>query len=408
MGNSERWVRNCLARIKERDDVVHAWIHLDEEYAIAQARERDDEEPRSPLHGVPVGIKDVIDTADLPTERGTPIHAGRRPSADAACVRTLKDAGAVILGKTVSTELATWRPGPTTNPHDPRRTPGGSSSGSAAAVADRMVPLALGTQTVGSTIRPAAFCGAWALKPTYGRIPMDGVQPLSARIDTVGLFAGDAAGLGMLHAALSGARHRPLREPESALRIGFLRTPWWQRADDAGRAAVQEAAARCARAGAEVTDVPAPREFDELLDAHWTIMEVETAQALAPEYEIGANRLGVTLREVIESGRQVDVAEYRRAVDFTERAKEQIDEILTRWDAVLAPAVLGEAPAGIESTGDALFCRAWSLLGVPAVAVPGLHGPHGMPIGVQLIGQRDQDRELLDIAAWVGRKLAAR
>jgi Asp-tRNA(Asn)/Glu-tRNA(Gln) amidotransferase A subunit family amidase len=406
MGNSEEQVRDCLERIRDREGVVHAWAHLNADHAIDQARDRDDEEPHSPLHGMPVGIKDIIDTADLPTERGTPIHAGRRPSVDAACVQSLRRAGAVILGKTVSTELATWRPGPTTNPHDPSRTPGGSSSGSAAAVGDGMVPFALGSQTVGSTIRPAAFCGAWGMKPTYGRFPLAGVQPLSERLDTLGLFARDAAGLGTLAGVLSGTPPQPIREPESAFRIGLLRTPWWDRADEVGRTAVQDAATRCARGGAAIEELSLPLAFDELLDAHWTIMEVETARALAPEYEIGADRLGATLREVIEGGRRVDPADYDEALQLAKEGMRLIDETMTRWDAILTPAVPGEAPLGLDWTGDALFCRLWSLLGVPSVAVPGLYGPHGMPVGIQLIGARGRDTELVDVAAWVGRKLA--
>lgn len=403
---SEQLVRDCLERIRAREETVHAWVHLDEEAALAQARARDREERRSPLHGVPVGVKDVIDTADLPTERGTPIHAGRRPTEDAACVRALREAGTVILGKTVSTELATWHPGPTTNPYDPRRTPGGSSSGSAAAVGDGMVPLALGTQTVGSTIRPAAFCGAWALKPTWGWLPLDGVQPLSARLDTLGLFATDADGVAALAAVLSGTPVRPLAEPGMPPRIALLRTPWWERAEETTRAAVEEAAARCSQAGAHVEDLTLPMPLDDLLDAHWTIMEVETAQALRPEYEAAADLLTPKLRGVIESGRAVPPADYDRAIRLGEQGKAEIDDVLTGWDAVLTPAAPGEAPVGLAYTGDPLFCRLWSLLGVPAVAVPGLRGPHGVPIGIQLVGRRHRDRALLGVARWVGKRIA--
>lgn len=407
---SEELVRNCLARIRERDPAVHAWAHLDEEKALAQARARDGEEPRSPLHGVPAGIKDVIDTADLPTERGTVVYAGRRPDADAACVAALVRAGAVILGKTVSTELAAWSPGPTTNPHDPARTPGGSSSGSAAAVADGMVPLALGTQTAGSTIRPGAFCGTWALKPSYGWLAMDGVQPLSPSLDTLGLFASDAAALGALASVLSGKplRTEPPVPPQLSvpLRIGLLRTPWWERADAAGQHAVQDAASRCAEGGAAVEEIALPLAMQELQDAHWTIMQVETARVLRDEYDTSADRLSATLREVIDSGRGIAADDYQRAVELGRQGMRQIDEALGGWDALLTPAATGEAPLGLQSTGDAVFCRPWTLLGVPAVAVPGLRGPHGLPIGVQLIGKRHHDGDLLAVAAWVGRHLA--
>lgn len=405
---SEQLVRDCLERIRSHEPTVRAWAHLDEEAALAQARDRDREEPRSPLHGVPVGVKDVIDTADLPTERGTPIHAGRRPTVDAACVRALREAGTVILGKTVSTELATWHPGPTTNPYDPRRTPGGSSSGSAAAVGDGMVPIALGTQTVGSTIRPAAYCGAWALKPTHGRLPLDGVQPLSARLDTLGLFASDADGVAALAAVLGGAPVRPLTGPVEPPRIALVRTPWWNRAEQATRSAVEGAAAHCSRAGADVEDLTLSMPLDDLLDAHWTIMEVETAQALRPEYEAAADRLSPKLRGVIESGRAVASADYDRAVRLGEQGKAAIDDVLAGWDAILTPAAPGEAPVGLANTGDPLFCRLWSLLGVPAVTVPGLFGSHGAPVGIQLIGNRHHDRELLGVARWVGTQLVNR
>lgn len=403
---SEDLVRACLERIRAREDTVHAWAHRDDERALAQARARDRERPRSPLHGVPVGIKDVIDTADFPTEQGTPIHRGRQPTIDATCVAALRDAGAVVLGKTVSTELATWRPGPTTNPHDPTRTPGGSSSGSAAAVADGMVPLALGTQTVGSTIRPAAFCGAWALKPTHGALSLDGVQPLSGRLDTLGLFATDAEGTAALAAILGGMRPRPLPQAV-APSIGLLRTPWWDRADPDGRDAVERAAELSAQAGARVEDLTLPLAFEQLLDAHWTIMEFEMAQALLPEYEANAGALGATLRGVIESGLTLDPGKYEDAVRVSEDGKERIDEALTGWDAVLTTAVLGEAPPGLDSTGDSLFCRLWSLLGVPAMAIPGLRGRNAMPVGVQLVGRRHRDAELATVAAWVGERLVS-
>ncbi|MGH3095219.1 MAG: amidase [Streptosporangiales bacterium] len=403
---SEELVRSCLERIKAREHTVHAWVHLDEEAALAQARARDRERPRTALHGVPVGIKDVIDTADLPTEQGTPIHAGRRPTIDATCVTALRNAGAVILGKTVSTELATWHPGPTTNPHDPTRTPGGSSSGSAAAVADGMVPLALGTQTVGSTIRPAAFCGTWALKPTHGRLSLDGVQPLSGRLDTLGLFATDAEGTAALASVLRGRRIEPLEETAASPRIGLLRTPWWDRADPDGQQAVERAAALCDRAGARVEEATLPLRFEELFEAHWTIMQFEMAQALMPEYETDAAALSTTLRGVIESGLKLDPATYEDAVRVSEEGKARVDEALAAWDAVLTPATLGEAPPGLDSTGDSLFCRLWSLLGVPAMAVPGLRGSNGLPIGVQLVGRRHHDDELVAVGAWVGERLA--
>lgn len=402
---SEEVVRACLQRIAERDDTVHAWVHLDAELALRQARARDAEPPRSPLHGVPVGVKDVIDTADLPTEQGTVLHAGRRPERDADCVAALRAAGAVILGKTVSTELATWHPGPTTNPHDPARTPGGSSSGSAAAVGDGMVPLALGTQTVGSTIRPAAFCGAWALKPTHGLLSMTGIQPLAQSLDVPGLFATGADDLAALLAVLAGQSYRAL--PKSgAPRLAVVRTPWWDRADDAGRQALDDAVARCLDGGAAVEDCTPAMPMDALLDAHWTVMEYETARSLRAEYERGADQLSDVLRGIIESGQALDPAVYEQALRLGEDGQAQLEELLADHDAIVTLTAPGEAPVGLGSTGDATFCRLWSLLGCPAVTVPGLTGANGMPIGIQLVGRRGADRDLLATAAWVGARLA--
>jgi amidase len=400
----------CLARIAERDPVVGAWAHLDPALVLEQAQERDATPPRSALHGVPVGVKDIIDTADLPTEYGSPVYAGHRPAADAACVRRLREAGAVVLGKTVTTEFATYQPAKTVNPLDPARTPGGSSSGSAAGVADGMVPLALGSQTAGSTIRPASFCGILGFKPTHGAIDLDGVLQLSARLDTLGLFARDPDGLALLASALlTPAAARPPRGAATdPPRLAFVRTAHWAEAEPSGRAAVEGAAERLASAGAEVADLALPEAFDGLPAAQETIMAVDACRSLAGERAEHADRLSEPLRELLARGAATDARDYVAAVELAETCRGELGAVLNGFDAILTPAARGEAPVGLDSTGDPLFCRAWTLLGTPAVSVPGMTGGDGMPVGVQLVALPGSDWALLGMAAWAFAALGGR
>jgi Asp-tRNA(Asn)/Glu-tRNA(Gln) amidotransferase A subunit family amidase len=403
--SSEELVAACLERIEEREPLVGAWAFLDGEAALAQARARDAEAPRSPLHGVPVGIKDIFDTADMPTEHGSPIHAGRRPDADATCVRRLREAGAVVLGKTVTTEFATYQPPRTVNPLDPERTPGGSSSGSAAAVADGMVPLALGSQTAGSTIRPASFCGIFGFKPTHGAVDLSGALRLSARLDTIGPMARDAQDVGLLLDALLGAAPAPARA-DGAPRFALVRTRHWEQADASGRGAVERAAARLEAAGAEVAETALPAPFDGLTAAQETIMAFDLARSLAAERAHHGEQLSEPLRALLAQGDATGEGEYRAAVALAERCRAQVGGVLAGADAILTPAAIGEAPPR-DTTGDPVFCRAWTLLGTPAVAVPGLTGESGMPVGIQLVGAPGADRALLAVAAWAAERLGA-
>jgi Asp-tRNA(Asn)/Glu-tRNA(Gln) amidotransferase A subunit family amidase len=395
-------VAACLARIAEREPVVSAWEHLEADAALAQARERDrvPAGARGPLHGVPVGVKDVIDTADMPTAYGTPIYAGHRPRADAACVARLRTAGAVILGKTRTTELATWTPAATTNPLDPRRTPGGSSSGSAAAVADAMVPVALGTQTAGSTIRPAAFCGVLGFKPTHGLLDTAGVKRLSERLDTLGVLARSVDDLALVTSVLAG---RPVAPPPPGgpPALALARTPWWEHADDDGRRALEDAGRRLAGAGARVADAELPRTFARLPDAHDALMAYDAARELAFERERHGELLSERLRAYLDRGARTQPAVVRAATTLADVCGEDLRAVLAGRDALLTPAVPGQAPLGLEATGDPLFCRAWTLLGTPAISVPGMRGGDGMPIGVQLVGLPGDDERLLATARWV-------
>jgi len=393
--SSAEVVDACLDRIAERDGEVHAWAHLDPERAMAEARRRDATPAQGALHGVPVGIKDLIDTADAPTAYGSPIHAGRRPERDAVCVARLRAAGAVVLGKTVTTEFALFHPGPTANPHDPSRTPGGSSSGSAAAVADHMVPVALGTQTAGSIVRPASFCGIYGYKPTFGAIPTDGVRAIGPSLDTLGPLARTVDDLAVT-AAVMGAPD-VVAPPGRTPSIAFARTWEWERADAATRDAIVGLVARLG-----LPDVELPPAFADLVDAQTTIMDAEAAAALAPEQQHHPEQLSDQLRAMLARGGAMDADAVHRAHAHTARCRKLLRSVFSDHDVLLVPSVVGEAPEGLDATGDPLFCRIWTLLGTPAVAIPGLCGPHGLPVGVQVVADVDHDAAALAAARSIG------
>ena len=400
---SEALVSECLERIAAREETVRAWAFLDRVQALAQARALDRGPRRGVLHGIPVGIKDVIDTADLPTGYNSPIYRGHRPKADAACVMELKRAGAVILGKTETTEFANNHPAPTRNPHNPAHTPGGSSSGSAAAVADFMVPLALGTQTGGSVIRPAAYCGVAAIKPSFGSINRAGLKFVSESLDTIGVFARTSEDLALCLEALSGRKPSTVgKNPK----IGLCRTPRWSAADPANQANLEAAASRLAKAGAQVRPYDMPPESAQLFDRHKVIMGFESARALAWEYATHPGEISASLKPRLEEGRQVTRAQYDEMRAIAERCRGALAQDLREFDFLLTPSAPGEAPASLASTGDAVFNRAWTLLGVPCVTLPYEHGPKGLPLAVQLVGAFDGDSALLGWARWVEKVLA--
>jgi Asp-tRNA(Asn)/Glu-tRNA(Gln) amidotransferase A subunit family amidase len=414
---SEALVEACLARIDEVEETVQAWAFLDPAYALEQARAADQArsrgQPLGALHGVPVGLKDVIDTADMPTEDGTVLHAGRRPRDDAAVVSRLRAAGAVILGKTVTTELAVYAPGKTRNPRDPQRTPGGSSSGSAAAVAAEMVPLAVGTQTNGSVIRPASFCGVVGYKPTYGMIPRTGILPQSRLLDHVGVFARSLPDAALIAQELmafdaSDPATRPLARPrlvdfvarELPLppRFAFVKTPMWDQASADTQAAFAELVDEL---GDRVSEVTLPEPFADGVGLLRVIMEADLALSYAPELESGAEQLSATLREMLERGRSYLAVDYNRAVARIPVYNAALDEIFREMHAIVTPATIGGAPRGLGSTGNPVFCTLWTLCGLPAVTVPIMHDADGMPIGVQLVGPRGDDARLLRCARWL-------
>ena len=403
---SEVLVAACLERIAARDGELAAWVHVAAEAALAQARALDGQPARGPLHGVPVGIKDIFDTADMPTEHGSPIYRGNRPRADAAAVALLRQAGCVIVGKTATAEFANVHPAATRNPHNPAHTPGGSSSGSAAAVADHMVPLALGTQTGGSVIRPAAYCGVIGLKPSFGSINRSGVKQVSDTLDTVGLFANTVEDAALALNLLSGRRIPDFSAKVAAPRIGFARTSHWKDADAATHAAFEAAAARLALAGADVKDVPLPAAAESLFVEHGPIMNFETARALAWEHSHHREAISTILLGRLDAGWAVSREQYDNARRTARDARRQFADLMRDFDLLLTPSAHGEAPKGLASTGDSLFNRVWTLLGVPCITLPWGSGPNGLPLGIQLVAAVEQDTALLAHAQWVASALA--
>ena len=405
---SEAVVAACLARIAEREETVKAWAFLDPDLALAQARACDAAtKPTGPLHGVPVGIKDIFDTADMPTEMGSPIYAGHRPAADAATVAILRAAGAVILGKTVTAEFAGTHPGATTNPHDPARTPGGSSQGSAAGVADCMVPVALGTQTGGSVLRPSSFCGILGFKPSFGTFNRAGIKFAAESLDTIGLHARNLEDVVLLRDVLTGRNPDGIAPLEKSPRIGVCRTPLWHLAEPETVAAVEDAAEAIRRAGAAVQEVELPPAFEALSDARRAINDYERARAMAHEWRTDRERLSPAMQQTVAHGFAVPDADYRAALALTEECRHRLDGLFEDRDALLAPAVNGEAPLGLDYAGDPAFQALWTMLHVPAITLPTHRGPNGMPVGIQLVALRGKDDLLLSVAEWVGARCDA-
>jgi Asp-tRNA(Asn)/Glu-tRNA(Gln) amidotransferase A subunit family amidase len=422
--SSVELVQACLARVNEVDDDVQAWAFLDPEYTLKQANAADElrlsGRSIGPLHGVPVGIKDIFDTADMPTEKGSVLHAGRMPARDATAVSLLRASGAVIMGKAVTTEFAYFFPGKTRNPHNFEHTPGGSSSGSAAAVASGMVPLALGSQTNGSTIRPASYCGVVGFKPTHGLISRHRVSALSRTLDHVGLFARTVEDIALLGEQLIGYDEadpdtRPMarvplveiaaEEPPLAPMFAFVKTPMWERADEDSKEGLSELIEELGTAAEEIELFPSVVEAWKI---HQTIMSAEMALNLEREYRTGRDRLSEKLRKQIELGQEVRAVDYQCALGKIHPIHNSFVELFEqRYDAILTLAAPGPAPKGLENTGDPSFCTLWTLCGMPTISLPLMQAKNGLPIGVQLVGPRGGDARLLRTARWLmGRVLA--
>lgn len=392
-------MESCLARVAEREPSVRAFAWLDPDHALAQARRAD---PSRPLGGLPIGVKDVIETADMPTQNNSPIWAGYRPRGDAACVAWARAAGAVVMGKTVTTEFATRHPGPTRNPANLAHTPGGSSSGSAAAVADGFVPLAFGTQTAGSIIRPAAYCGVVGYKPTYGMISRMGMKIMADSLDTMGCMARSVADVALFAGTLS---NRDLGDPDkapgSAPRIGLCRSPSWKAAAPETQALMERVGAALAKASAKVSDHALPERFAALEEAHPIIMNGESARSIGWELTTHRHLVSAALREKLEPMMDLPGETLEAALATAKGCIDGFPAAMEGLDVLVTPSAPGEAPEGIGWTGDPAFNYLWTTLRVPCVTVPAGTGPKGLPLGIQIVGRMGEDRAVLAWARWV-------
>ena len=398
---AEAVTRAYIEQIQACEPSVKAWQFFDSDMALQSARalDRHTHSSNAVLRGVPVGVKDLMDTADMPTAYGSPIYAGQRPAFDAACVAACRDAGMVIFGKTVTTEFATFQPGVTRNPRAPAdapRTPGGSSSGSAAAVASNMVPLALGTQTAGSIVRPAAYCGVVGFKPTHGTLPLAGIKPLSPSLDTVGAFARSVDDVAFFVGALTRVNLDPQRQ--FALRVGICHTPHWDLASDDARRVLEHSARQFEKMGAQVHDLVLPDSFDALTQAQIQIMAYEAAAAFSAERQRHSEKFSPAFAQLLALGQSLHGADFVAAQLLASAARQAMDAVFESVDVLIAPSAEGEAPAGLDATGNPIFNRFWTLLGNPCVHVPAGTGEHGMPVGVTVIGPRWADALTLSAA----------
>ena len=393
-------VELCAEAVATHESEIGAFAAL--ELDAARRRVEQQQLALLPLRGLPVGIKDIFDTADLPTAYGSAIYAGHRPKADAAMVMLIRRAGGLVLGKTVTTEFASLEPAGTRNPRNPAHTPGGSSSGSAAAVAAGMLPLALGSQTGGSVIRPAAFCGVAGFKPSYRLLPTVGMKCFSWSLDTVGLFGASVPDVAFAAATMSGRDLRvDGRPPQAAPVVALVRTPFWQDASAAMQKAVERAARAAERSGARVKDMELPPIFADAVRAHRIVQGYEAIRALAFEYDFHRDRMGPLLRAQLDDAATIDADTYDNARRITRRARRALIDLLPDGEVMLTPSAPGAAPKGLGSTGEPTFNRLWTLLGTPCVNVPGLSDADGLPLGVQVVARFGRDRFALSAAAWL-------
>jgi Asp-tRNA(Asn)/Glu-tRNA(Gln) amidotransferase A subunit family amidase len=407
---AEAVVQSCLDRIRAREPVVRAWVHLDPDAVLASARASDKSGNRGVLKGVPFGIKDIFDTADMPTGYGSPIYTGCRPNFDASASALPRAAGAILMGKTVTTEFANRHPGPTSNPHNPAYSPGGSSSGSAAAVADFMVPLAIGTQTGGSVIRPAAYCGVVGFKPSFGLIPPAGMHVNTESLDTVGTMARSVEDTALFRAALMAIPYEPPTMPERPPRLALCRTPHRDEAQPEGRAVLEAAAQRLKAAGAQIVDSELPPECAEISALQATHSHYEAPRNHAPELTRHGPLLSDDLlgNGRIASGRKLSLDDFRKAYRRAEIARAAAAQWAGEFDAILTLPAPGQAPRSLGHTGSAIFNGLWTVLYMPCLTLPADTGPDGLPVGIQLVARRHQDARLLDVGLWVESKLGAR
>ena len=399
--SSEELLRSCIERIEEKESSSQAWVETNFKAALERARYLDRSANQGLLHGLPFGAKDLFDTHDFPTRYGSPIYENNHPNSDAVNVSLMRQAGGILLGKTVTTEFATFKGGKTRNPHNPEYTPGGSSSGSAAAVADEMIPLATGSQTAASVIRPAAFCGVVGYKPTYGKISLGGAKSLSPSLDTLGSFSRTVEDAALCVAVMSGdtdlAKINALsKKPRIATCLTYD-----------GHLASAETVAAIAHAALlsedlfkiSVPEIKLPITFKKMSELQGRIMWSESARSFSFEQTNHADQLSQQLRGLIKQGAAISYEQYNADLIVAERARMTIDQLLSQeLDVIIAPSAIGEAPHGHTQTGDPIFCRVWTLMGLPCITLPLFKGPNGMPVGVQLVARRGRDRLLLSVA----------
>ncbi len=401
----EALVRSCLERIEEREADVGAWTYLDRDGAVAAARTLDRGTGAGLMRGVPVGIKDIVETADMPTGFGSLIYHSYRPPADAVCVSQTRAAGAIILGKTVSTEFAFRKAGKTSNPHNRCYSPGGSSSGSAAAVADCMVPLAIATQTGGSVIRPASYCGVYGLKPTFNFFSLSGVRHLAETFDTLGCMARTLDDIALYRAALLGIRFRPISSDQCPPRLGFCRTPFWDEAQPAMRKMIEDSVERLSQGGAKVIDFTVAGDAKSLLDEIWTINKFEAARLFAYDRTHNPESVSSAVHAIVAEGSQISLETYIAARRRIEHMRARLDTDLEGIDALVTPSSPGEPPLGLADTGPITFNVLWTAGYTPALTVPVGNGPNGLPLGLQLVARQYEDERLLEVGRWVERAL---
>ena len=397
----ERIARDCLARVEAREPIVRAWSFIDPDLVLRQARALDARPGPCLLRGVPVGVKDVIETADMPTQMGSPIYRGHRTSSDASCVAILRAAGALIFGKTVTCEFAGPTAGATTNPHNSGRTPGGSSSGSAAAVADHMVPFGFGTQTGGSVQRPSSFCGIIGYKPSFDLINPQGVKPAAKSLDTIGLMVRTVEDAELFMRVLTNSKPVQWLSEGSPVRLGVCRTFAWDHAEEATRNAIEDAARRLEKAGFVICDVELPSECEELPKTREIINDFERARGMSWEWSTHREQISEALAKAIRNGLAIPLGQYTEALERIELCRRRMAQLFDDFDVLLTPTANGEAPLGLASTGDHRFQSIWTQLRAPAVTLPTHAGPNGMPVGIQLVGANYNDEKLLAIAQRV-------
>ena len=395
----------CLDQIAEREPAVRAFVYLDREAALAQARRADAGAVRGLLHGLPLGVKDIFDTAEFPTVYGSPIYSGHRPATDAAAVALCREAGALVIGKTITTEFATQYAGPTRNPHQLTHTPGGSSSGSAAAIADYMLPLALGSQTAGSLIRPAAYCGVFGFKPSFGRVSRAGLKSGSETFDTIGGLSRSVRDAALIGAVLTGDERLMRWDTPDSLKLGLCRTPHWPDADADIQQAWDLAIGLLAPHALRCADIELPPDFASLVQLQKDVMGHETARALTHERLLHRAQMSVALRAILDAGLAISGEVHAENLALVDAWRRRSQGLFQGYDVLLTPSTRGAAPVGLESTGDPLFCRSWTLLGLPCIHLPFTRNGQGLPVGLQLVGHFGEDHRLLAAAQWVHDRL---